>query len=63
MGGELGNETNNPFRTAVPFRGQPTQISSSLSPKRDCGARWVNINNVGFLILVGSSVNLYHFSP
>ena len=27
----------NPFRTAVPFWGQTTQISSSLSPKRDCG--------------------------
>ena len=27
----------NPFRTAVPFRGQTSQISSSLSPKRDCG--------------------------
>ena len=25
-----------PFRTAVPFWGQTTQISSSLSPKRDC---------------------------
>ena len=28
----------NPFRTAVPFWGQASQISSSLSPKRDCGA-------------------------
>ena len=27
----------NPFRTAVPFWGQTTQFSSSLSPKRDCG--------------------------
>ena len=27
----------NPFRTAVPLWGQTTQISSSLSPKRDCG--------------------------
>ena len=26
----------NPFRTAVPLWGQTTQISSSLSPKRDC---------------------------
>ena len=25
------------FRTAVPFWGQPTQIRSSSSPKRDCG--------------------------
>ena len=27
----------NPFRIAVPFWGQPCRISSSLSPKRDCG--------------------------
>ena len=27
------------FRTAVPFWGQSTQISSSQSPKRDCGTR------------------------
>ena len=38
----------NPFRTAVPFWGtavpfwgQTSQISSSLSPKRDCGAKGV----------------------
>ena len=29
----------NPFRTAVPFWGQTTQISGSLSPKRDCGPK------------------------
>ena len=29
----------NPFRTAVPFWGQSTQSSSSLSPKRDCGSK------------------------
>ena len=29
----------NPFRTAVPFWGQTSQISSSLSPKRDCGSK------------------------
>ena len=27
----------NPFRTAVPFRGQTTQTISDSSPKRDCG--------------------------
>ena len=27
-----------PFGTAVPFWGQTTQISSSLSPQRDCGS-------------------------
>ena len=31
----------NPFRTAVPFLGQTTQISSRLSPKRDCGTKGV----------------------
>ena len=31
----------NPFRIAVPFWGQTTQISSSLSPKRDCGSKGV----------------------
>ena len=31
-----------PFRTAVPFLGQTTQISSILSPKRDCGLKGVN---------------------
>ena len=30
------------FRTAVPFWGQTTQISSSLSPKRDCDSKGVN---------------------
>ena len=33
----------NPFRTAVPFWGQTTQISSSLSPKQDCGSEGVKI--------------------
>ena len=28
-----------PLRITVPFWGQTTQISSSLSPKRDCGSR------------------------
>ena len=28
-----------PFRTAVPFWGQTTQILSNLSPKRDCGTK------------------------
>ena len=31
----------NPFRTAVPFWGQITHISSSLSPKRGCGSKGV----------------------
>ena len=33
-----------PFRTAIPFRGQITQFPSSLPPKRDCGP---NEGNVG----------------
>ena len=35
------SRTLNPFRTAVPLWGQTTQISSSLSPKRDCGSKRV----------------------
>ena len=31
----------NPFRTAVPFWGQSSQISSSFVPKRDCGSKGV----------------------
>ena len=31
------------FRTTVPFWGQTTQISSSLSPKRDCGSKGVKV--------------------
>ena len=33
----------NPFRTAFPFWGQTNQRSSSLSPKRDCGSKWVEL--------------------
>ena len=36
----------NPFRTADPFWGQTSQISSSLSPKRDCGSKGVKSNQV-----------------
>ena len=32
-----------PFRTAVPFWGQTSQILSSLSPKRDCGSKGDNV--------------------
>ena len=32
------------FRTAVPFWGQTSLISSSLSPKRDCGSKGVKNN-------------------
>ena len=33
----------NPFRTAVPFGGQTTRNLTGLSPKRDCGAKRVNV--------------------
>ena len=33
----------NPFRTAVPFWGQSSQISSSFVPKRDSGSKGVKI--------------------
>ena len=32
-----------PFSTALPLRGQTSQILSSLSPKRDCGSKRVKI--------------------
>ena len=35
----------NPFRTAVPFWGQTSQIISNLSPKRDCSPRRVKSRN------------------
>ena len=34
----------NLFRTAVPFWGQTSQISSSLPPKRDCGSKGIKLN-------------------
>ena len=43
----------NPFRTAVPFWGQTTQISSSFSPKRDCGSTGVK----------GGSLSLFCRAP
>ena len=33
----------NPFRTAVPFWGQTSQISSIFVPRRDCGSKGVKI--------------------
>ena len=43
----------NPFRTAVPFWGQTSQISSSLSPKRDCGPK--RVKNIPRQCLITSS--------
>ena len=34
----------NPLRTAVPFWGQTSQVPSSMSPKRDCGTKSVEID-------------------
>ena len=34
----------NPFSTAVPIWGQPSLISSDLSPKRDWGPKGVNLS-------------------
>ena len=36
-----------PFRTAVPFWGQPSQILSNFSPKRDCGSKGVKVERRG----------------
>ena len=38
-----------PFRTAVPFWGQTSQISSSLSPKRDCGSKAVKLGIFAYI--------------
>ena len=39
--------TISPFRTAVPFWGQTTQILINLSPNRDCGPKRVNGSIIG----------------
>ena len=36
------------FKAAVPFRGQTSQILSSLSPKRDCGPKRVSVGLILF---------------
>ena len=42
-----------PFRTAVSFWGQTSQVPSTLSPKRDCGSKRVNSDMPVLLISVG----------
>ena len=49
-------KTLNPFRTAVPFWGHSIQTSSSLSPKRDCGSKRVNITMFLFVVAHRHSV-------
>ena len=44
----LGFSELNPFRTAVPFWGQTTQISSSVSPKRDSGSKRVKACSISY---------------
>ena len=39
MNGVSPASTVHPFRTAVPFWGQTSQSSSSLSPRQDCGSK------------------------
>ena len=51
--------TLNPIRTAVPFWGLTTQISSSLSPKRDCGFK--RVEEFGALRAWTSLYELYIF--
>ena len=38
---------SHPFRTAVPFRGQASQVLSGLSPEGDCVPERVKVNNIG----------------
>ena len=48
-----------PFRTTVPFWGQTSQISSSLSPTRHCGTRRVEKERIRFVL----SCSLFLLSP
>ena len=62
--------TSNPFRIAVPFRGQTTWILRGLSPKRDCGPKRIEqtsgmLNSVvpihsarGYCLLQGAPAHL-----
>ena len=45
----------NPFKTAVEFGGQTTQISSSLYPKRDCGSKRVKVQFSVYLLVRSGS--------
>ena len=44
----------NPFRTAVPFWGQASQILSNLSPNRDCGPKKLSM----MLVYLHSSMDM-----
>ena len=46
-----GSDGLNPFRTAVPFWGQSSQISSSFVPKRDSGSKGVNGHTTRILFI------------
>ena len=56
---KLYRRSRNPLRTAVPFRGQPTQISSCLSPNRDCGP---TVEVCGFGRMKTRAVKRFHYS-
>ena len=45
-----------PFRTAVPFWGQTSQMSSSLSPKQDCGPKGVKVPSPTVVIYCAGSI-------
>ena len=45
-------------QTAVSFWGQSTQISSSLSPKRDCGPKTLFSTGIYLIELLTSSYHL-----
>ena len=51
-------EEVNPFRTAVPFWGQTSQISSIFVPKRDCGSKGVNPPQVNISVKSGTAVTV-----
>ena len=51
LSGYIPSSALNPFRTAVPFRGQTSQISSSFVPKRDCGSK--RVNTAVLLVVLG----------
>ena len=46
----------NPFSTAVPFWGRTIHISSSLSPKRDCGPKRVSSHQMKESVVTLSKV-------
>ena len=53
----------NPFRTAVPFEGETTPVTSSLSPTRDCSPKTIDgwgRQNIKLLLLREGGHIKYH---